>query len=187
MAVIVAEATAEENSDLFFGASFAQLQDVADAYEDNEPDIVVSAHVVDNNDAADPEHVPDFVNEANNNAAENNGIVRSHTATITGFPVPAKDFELMVYHTAQRMKLTASTNVYVYNYDLDLPDLISHQHYDKPVPESIIDYSDALRFKLKCIGIHNVDDLMSILSNKTDIVAMTYLKSRLNNLGLKGI
>jgi hypothetical protein len=68
MAAIVAEATAEENSDLFFGASFAQLQDVADAYEDNEPDIVVSAPVVDNNDAADPEHVPDFVNEANNNA-----------------------------------------------------------------------------------------------------------------------
>jgi hypothetical protein len=186
MAAIVAEATAEEDSDQFFGASFAQLQDVADAYEDNEPDIVVSAHVVDNNDAPDPEYVPDFVNEANNNATENNARVRSHTATITGFPVPAKDFELMVYHTAQRVMMKASTNVYVYNYDLDRPDLISH-HYDNPVPESIIDYSDALRFKLKCIGIHNVDDLNTILSNKTDIVAMTYLKNKLNSLGLKGI
>jgi hypothetical protein len=40
MAVIIAEATAETELNHFIGASFAQLHDVDDVYEDDEPDIV---------------------------------------------------------------------------------------------------------------------------------------------------
>ena len=47
MATVIAEATKEADEDRFFGASFAQLQDVDDIYDDNEPDFVTCAHVVD--------------------------------------------------------------------------------------------------------------------------------------------
>jgi hypothetical protein len=40
MAMVIAEATADAEEDQFIGASFAQLQDVEDVYEDDEPDIV---------------------------------------------------------------------------------------------------------------------------------------------------
>jgi hypothetical protein len=71
MAAIIAEATAETEMDQFVGASFALLQDVDDVYEDDEPDIVCCAHVVDpeNDNGVD---IPDFVADANNNAEEQN-------------------------------------------------------------------------------------------------------------------
>jgi hypothetical protein len=47
MASVINEATTEADEDIFIGASFAQLQEVDDVYEDNEPDIVCCAHVVD--------------------------------------------------------------------------------------------------------------------------------------------
>jgi hypothetical protein len=47
MATVLAAATEEVDNDRFFGASFAELQDVDDIYEDNEPDFVTCAHVVD--------------------------------------------------------------------------------------------------------------------------------------------
>jgi hypothetical protein len=40
MASIIAEATADDDNDHFIGASFAQLQEVDDVYEDDEPDLV---------------------------------------------------------------------------------------------------------------------------------------------------
>ena len=188
MAAIIAEATVEADADEFFGASFAQLQDVTDVFTKDEPDIVVGAHVVDNNnnDDGEQEYEPDFVNEANNNAANNNERIRRHSATIPPHPDPIRDFELSIYHTAQQVLLNSASNVYVFNYEQDRPDLISHT-YDRPVPESVIDYSDALRFKLKSAGIHDITRLMDIFTSRTDNVAMADIKVELNDVGMKGL
>jgi hypothetical protein len=40
MATIISEATANVDDDQFFGASFAQLQDMDDVYDDDEPDVL---------------------------------------------------------------------------------------------------------------------------------------------------
>jgi hypothetical protein len=185
MAAVIAEATAETEVDQFVGASFALLQDVDDVYEDNEPDIVCYAHVVDpeNDNGVD---VPDFVTDANKNAEEQNRKVISRTATITRHSDFLKDFELMVYHTAQRVMHNSSRTVGIFHYEPDRPELISHT-YGPNVPESIIDYSDVLQFKFKKAGIHDNTTLMSILSNRTDIDAMAALKLKFNAVGLKGI
>jgi hypothetical protein len=183
MAAVIAEATAEANADQFIGASFGGLQDVTDVYEKDEPDIVVGAHIVDSNNNDEDS---DFVDEANSNATDNNERIRRHGAIITPHPNPIMDFELLIYHTAQRVLLNETTNVYVFNYEQNRPDLISHT-YDSPVPESIIDYSDALRFKLKSAGIHDVTRLMFILSSRTDAEAMACLKRMLNEVGMKGL
>jgi hypothetical protein len=53
MASIIAEATADNDNDHFIGASFTQLQDVSDVYEDDEPDLVVCAHIIDYDDIKD--------------------------------------------------------------------------------------------------------------------------------------
>jgi hypothetical protein len=45
MASIINEAMADADEDQFIVASFAQLQDVDDVYENDEPDIVCCAHV----------------------------------------------------------------------------------------------------------------------------------------------
>jgi hypothetical protein len=66
MANVIAEASAAADENQLFGASFAQLQDVDDAYEDDEPDLVCYAHVVDPEDDKGVD-VPDFVADANNN------------------------------------------------------------------------------------------------------------------------
>jgi hypothetical protein len=102
MAAVIAEATVEANADQFIGASFEQLQDVADVYEKDEPDIVVGAHIVDNNN---DNQESDFVNVANNNAADNNERIRARRATITPHPNPIRDFQLLIYHTAHRIAL----------------------------------------------------------------------------------
>jgi hypothetical protein len=47
MAAVIAEATADIDDNKFFGASFVQLQEVDDAYEDNEADLVCYAHITD--------------------------------------------------------------------------------------------------------------------------------------------
>jgi hypothetical protein len=184
MAAVIAEATAEVDEQ-FIGASFAQLQDVDDVYNKEEPDVVCCAHIINNNND-NTDQGEDFVIEANNNAENNNARIRRRGANITPHPDPIKDFELSIYHTAQRVLLNSTTNVYVFNYEQDRPDLISHT-YDSPVPESVIDYSDALRFKLKSAGIHDVTRLMSIFSGMSNSVAMTYIKEELNEVGMKGL
>jgi hypothetical protein len=49
MASVIAEASAESEGDQFLGVSFAQLKEGDDVYEDNEPDLVCYAHIIDNN------------------------------------------------------------------------------------------------------------------------------------------
>jgi hypothetical protein len=98
MASVIAKATADADEDQFIGASFAQLQEVDDVYEYDEPDLVCCAHVVDmeNDNGVD---VPDFVMDANSKAEEHNEMIRTLTATITRQSDFIKDFELMIYHT----------------------------------------------------------------------------------------
>jgi hypothetical protein len=185
MASVIAKATADADEDQFIGASFAQLQEVDDVYEDNEPDLVCCAHVVDmeNDNGVD---VPDFVMDANIKAEEHNEMVRTNTATITRQSDFMKDFELMIYHTAHRVMLESSRTVGIFHYELGRPELISHT-YGRNIPESIVDYSDVLQFKFKQAGIHDTTTLMSILSNPTDIDAMKAMKLKFNDVGLKGI
>jgi hypothetical protein len=80
MAAIIAEATADAEQDHFIGASFAQLQEVDDVYENDEPDIVCYAYIVDTSDVLDFDDgdEPEFVSEANNNAKEQNTTHRYH-------------------------------------------------------------------------------------------------------------
>jgi hypothetical protein len=95
-------------------------------YNKDEADIVCCAHIVDNNNDNTDQEV-DFINDANDNAAENNERITARRATIHRNPNPIKDFELSIYHTAQRVLLNSTTNVYIFNYEQDRPDLISHQ------------------------------------------------------------
>jgi hypothetical protein len=95
MASIIAEATADDDEDRFIGASFAQLQEVDDVYENDEPDLVCCAHVADLEDDNGVD-VPDFVTDANNISEEQNEKVRLRNATITKHSDFIKDFELMV-------------------------------------------------------------------------------------------
>jgi hypothetical protein len=185
MAAIIAEATAETELDQFVGASFALLQDVDDVYEDDEPDIVCYAHVV-NSENDNGVDIPDFVADANNNAEAHNERITARRVTVTRNSDFLKDFELMIYHAAQRVMHTSSRDVGIVHYVDGRPDIISHT-YGRDVPESIIDYSDVLRFKFKKAGIHDVTTLMSILSNRTDSDAMAALKLKFHAVGLKGI
>jgi hypothetical protein len=163
---------------------------VEDVYKDGEPDIVCYAHVVDTSDVLDFDDgdEPEFVTEANTNAEEHNERIRERIVTINGrqYSDDIKDFELMIYHTVQRVLHRDSQDVGIYHYVPCCPDLITHT-YGRNIPESIIDYSDALRFKFKRAGIHDTTMLMSILSNRTDIDVMAELKRKFNAVGLKGI
>jgi hypothetical protein len=114
MASIINEATAGADEDQFIGASFSQLQDVDDVYEDDEPDIVCCAHVVYELDNEGDK--PIFLTEANNNAELHNEKTRSNRATITRESDPIKDFELMIYHTAQRVLHKDSQTVGIFHY-----------------------------------------------------------------------
>jgi hypothetical protein len=173
MASVISEATA----------------DVDDVYEDNAPDLVCCAHVADTNAAYeldDERDEPLFVTEANNKAEEYNERIIARRATITNESDPANDFELMIYHTAQRVLHKDPQTVGIFHYEPGRPDFISYT-YGRNVPESIIDYSNALRFKLKSAGIHDNKTLMGILFKKSDTKIMTLLKLKFNNVGLKGI
>jgi hypothetical protein len=79
-----------------------------------------------------------------------------------------------------------STTANIFHYAPGRPELISHE-YGPNIPESIVDYSDVLRFKFEKAGIHDTTTLMSTLSNRTDIDAMAALKLKFNAIGLKGI
>jgi hypothetical protein len=184
MASVISEASLDTDNDQFIGASFAQLQDVDDVYEDDEPDIVCYAHVAYELD--DKEDEPVFVTEANNNAEVRNERIISHRASITKESDPVKDFGLMVYHTSQRVLHKDSQNVGILHNEPGRPDFITHT-YGRNVPESIINYSDALRFKFKSAGIHDTKAVLAILLRQTDIDVMTVLKQKFNAVGLKGI
>jgi hypothetical protein len=164
MAAIIAEATAEADEDQFLGANFEQLQDVGDAYQDDEPDIVVCTHIVDNSDSDDVD-IDD---------------IPSHD----GYRNPHRDFELILYHTSQRVNNKG--NVIIVHYDSNRPELISHQ-YDSPCAESIIDYSDAMRLKLKLAGIHDSTDLMTIFEGHTDLEAANIFKRQLQDVDQTGL
>jgi hypothetical protein len=133
MAAIISEATAEEDRDQFFGASFEQLQEVDDAYEKDEPDVVCSAHVIENDsDIVCGAHITDDKPSNKDTPASN-----KHQ----GYPNPHPDFEMILYHTAQRVN--NKRDVFTVNYDSNIPGLISY-HYKSPCAESVIDYSDAI-------------------------------------------
>jgi hypothetical protein len=145
MASVIAKATADIDEDQFIGASFPQLQDVDDLYEENEPDLVCCAHIVDmtNDNGVD---IPDFVMDTNIKAEEHNEMARTRTATITRHEDFLNDFELMIYHTANRVMHKSNWNVGIFHFKPGSPELISHT-YGPSIPESIADYSDVLRFK----------------------------------------
>jgi hypothetical protein len=68
-ATVMAAIITEAEQDQFIGASFVQLRDVDDAYENDEPDIVCYAHNIDASGAYEyDEDEPQFITEANNNA-----------------------------------------------------------------------------------------------------------------------
>jgi hypothetical protein len=162
---------------------------VDDAYDDDEPDLVCCAHVVDTAggyELDDEGDEPLFVSKANNNAEEHNKRILARSATIDMHPNHAKDFELMIYHTSQRVLHIEGQNVSIFHYEPGRPDLITHT-YNRNVPESIIDYSDALRFKFKHAGVHDTPMLALIMSSRTDTQVMTALKIKFNAVGMKGI
>jgi hypothetical protein len=95
-----------------------------------------------------------------------------------------KDFELIMYHTAQQIKY--KSDVYVINYNPERPDLISH-NYQIQTAKSIIDYSDALRIKFMQAGMHDSTDLMTLFGNLSDAEIVIELKLQFNKVSLKGI
>jgi hypothetical protein len=159
MAAIIAEATVDSEEDQFFGASFEQLQEVTDAYEDDEPDLVCYAHVIDN-----------AVDE-NNNAAN-------------GCDDPDESFDMILYHTSQR--INNKGDVRIVHYERGRADLITHE-YTSPCAESVIDYADAMRLKLKLAGIHDSTDLMTIFEDRTDAQAFNVFKIQLNDVDQNSI
>jgi hypothetical protein len=190
MAAVITEAAADDNDDQIIGASIAQLQQVDNVYENDEPDIVCYAHIVDTSDVLDFDDgdEPEFVTEANNNAEEHNERIRDRRVTLTMHPVidDIKDFELLIYHTAQRVLHKGPQNVGINHYVPGRADLISLT-YGRNIPESIIDYSDAVHYKFKQAGIHDVCTLISRMGNRTDINMMTEFKEMFNVVGMKGI
>ncbi|OEU05857.1 hypothetical protein FRACYDRAFT_257799 [Fragilariopsis cylindrus CCMP1102] len=178
MATVIAEATKEDDDDRFFGASFAQLQDVDDIYDDNEPDFVTCAHVVDRpggrqgdstdfDSNSDIDHAGDRhgnssdwdTDEWNRELEENRNRPKTGKSPIT--INKAHCFETVVYLTAQRVKNAGTVRIKSYDTDDDDVPLVSYE-YDSPTPEHIIDYSDVVREKLKLSGIRNIaalDDL----------------------------
>jgi hypothetical protein len=87
-------------------------------------------------------------------AEEHNEMVITRTATITRQSDFLDDFELMIYHTAQRVMPKSSCTVGIFHYEPGRPGLISHT-YGPNIPESIVDYSDVLQFKFKQAGVHD--------------------------------
>jgi hypothetical protein len=164
MASIITEATQDADEDQFLGSSFAQLQDVGDAYQDDEPDVVCYAHVIDNT-----------VNESNNGNNPHNA---------NGCRNPDEDFDMILYHTSQRVNNKG--DVRIVHYDRGHPDLISHE-YNSPCAESIIAYADAMQLKLKLVGIHDSTDLMTIFEDQTEIQASNLFKIQLNDVNQKEI
>jgi hypothetical protein len=100
---------------------------VNDVYEEDEPDIVVCAHIIETIDKPTQANVPPTdVNHQDRH------------------PNPHREFELIMYHTSQRVN--NKDDVFVISYDPNVPELISHR-YNTPCKGSIIDYADAMRLK----------------------------------------
>jgi hypothetical protein len=159
MAAIIAEATQDADEDQFIGSSFAQLQDVDDVYQDDEPDLVCYAHVIDN-----------AIDDNNNGDNARNG---------NGCRNPDQYFDLIFYHISQR--INNKSDVRIIHYDTNRPDLINHE-YNSPCAESIVDYADAMRLKLKLAGIHDSTDLMIIFKDRTEVQAANVFKIQLNDV-----
>jgi hypothetical protein len=186
MATIIAEATADEGEDQFFGASFDQLQEVEDAYEADEPDVVCSTHVIDDEpDIVCGAHIIDVEPSSKDVPIPN---VSSKDVPIPNerrYPNPHRDFEMILYHTAQRV--SNKRDVFTVNYDSNDPGLISYQ-YESPCAESVIDYSDAIRLKLKLSGIHDSTGHIAVFEGRTHAESSAVFKRQLNDvdqLGLK--
>ena len=102
----------------------------------------------------------------------------------------AEEFEMMLYHTAHRVMHKKSSKVTVFRYDPESPDLTCHNYgpYIMGVPESILDYADALRYKFKMAGILDIPQLLDeYITMDNDINNMKQLKIRFNDCGFKGI
>jgi hypothetical protein len=166
MAAVIAEASADTEEDQFLGAGFAQLQDVEDVYEDNEPDLVCYAHIVESN------------------LSDNNAPMERAQPIASTYYNPDRDLDLILYLTSQRMNNKG--NVHVIHYERDNPSLISHE-YDSPCAESIIDHADAMRLKLKLAGIHDSTDIMAIFDGRNDVEASAVFKAQLNDVDQKGL
>ena len=171
MAAVIAEATAEVADDRFFGASFATLQeDVDDAFDDNEPDLVCYAHVVDHAGAAS--------GDSDDDSRELNEGHSRPTIRKSPYVVNHKhDFETVVYLTAQRVN-NPGDNVRIRHYEVNNPDLISLE-YGGPTPEAIVDYSDVLRLKLQIAGIRDLADLTDIFEDCSIAEAATDIRQRM--------
>jgi hypothetical protein len=59
--------------------------------------------------------------------------------------------------------------------------------YPSSVPESIVDYSDAIQCKLKLAGIHDCTGIMMITNGHSNTDAAALLKTKLNNVGQQGL
>ena len=189
MATVITEATKEADDHRFFGASFAQLQDVDDIYDDNEPDFVTCAHVVnapgdstDFDSNSDIDHAGDRHGDSSdwNTDEWNRELDENRNRPSTGkSPITinkAHAFETVVYLTAQRVKNTGT--VRIKHYGINQPDLISYE-YDTPTPEHIIDYSDVVREKLKLSGIRNTSALVDLFEDCSITEATARLRQQL--------
>ena len=176
MATVIAEATKEADNDRFFGASFAQLQDVDDIYDDNEPDFVTCAHVAERpGDSTDFDSNSDIDHAGDRHGDSSDWDTDEWNRELDEMstrPKPPKKspitinkahgFETVVYLTAQRVKNTGT--VRIKHYGIDEPDLISYE-YVSPTPEHIIDYSDVIREKLKLSGIRDTETLAELFED----------------------
>ncbi|OEU19788.1 hypothetical protein FRACYDRAFT_235849 [Fragilariopsis cylindrus CCMP1102] len=192
MATVIAEATKEADNDRFFGASFAQLQDVDDIYDDNEPDFVTCAHVAgragdstDFDSNSDIDHAGDRhgdssdwdTDEWNRELDENRN--RPRTGKSPGITInKAHCFETVVYLTAQRVKNTGTVRIKSYDVDDDDVPLVSYE-YNTPTPEHIIDYSDVIREKLKLSGIRDIAALVELFEGCSVAEAARRLRQQL--------
>jgi hypothetical protein len=75
--------------------------------------------------------------------------------------------------------------VLVVHYDNERPSLISHE-YSSPCAESIIDYADAMRLKLKLAGIHESTNLISIFEGRTATESSAVFKAQLSEVHQMG-
>ena len=179
MTSIIAEATAQVADNCFFGASFATLQDVDDAFDKNEPDLVCYAHMVDCAANARGDREGDSSDwDSDEWSRELNESQIRPTAKKSPHVVNHKhDFETVVYLTARRVN-NPGDNVRIKHYEVNSLDLISHE-YGSPTPESIVDYSDVLCLRLQIAGIHDLHDLTDIFDDCSITDTSTDLRQRI--------
>ncbi|OEU23632.1 hypothetical protein FRACYDRAFT_233803 [Fragilariopsis cylindrus CCMP1102] len=170
MASIISEATAEADEEMFIGASFAGLQDADEAYDDNEPDLLCFAHVVDQAANAEESSSEESNQRRDRILHERPSYAINHK----------QDFELVVYLTAQRVN-NSGDHVRIRHYEVDNPGLISHE-YGGTTPEAIVDYSDVLRLKLQTAGIKDVENLLDIFEECSTNDASSSIRHLMNTV-----